>query len=214
MERRRTRPPRPAPCTPAAPEARSLSPVIPEDIRSFLGDPPLTPHEDPAVYQDLLSRMAQAVTPKDAIEWVWIRDVCDLVWEARRLRLAKAEILRLSMAEAYERLQQSLDTDEIEQLLPRHMRDDMRTPVHQWLAGDAGSRRVIEQDLARFGHSLATLEAQAHLMKLDTLERLDRLITVYDHRRDAILRDLERRRAVIAARLRAVSDAIIDEAVP
>ncbi|WP_448188522.1 hypothetical protein [Azospirillum sp. sgz301742] len=210
--RHRATPPTDAP---AADAPRPLVPVIPEDVRAFLGDPPLTVLEDPRAYEDQLARIAGAVAPKDAIEWLWVRDVCDLVWESRRLRMAKVEVVRLSMVEALD----DVLLDPGQRTLKALLRADPNSSDEDglalaWLAGDADARAELEEQLMARGRTLATVEAQAHLLRLNALERLDRLIAIGDGRRDAILRDLERRRAAVAARLRAVAETLIDEPAP
>jgi hypothetical protein len=44
--------------------------------------------------------IAQDVKPRDIIEWFWVKDIADLVWEARRLRFYKALLTRIRMPKA------------------------------------------------------------------------------------------------------------------
>jgi len=193
-----------------------VTPTVPDNIRAFLGNPPLTPSENADAYEELLARIATAVAPKDAIEWIYVRDVCDLVWESRRLRQSKADIVKLATASMLEEMLSTPGARMGHTLLPEELQDDdLDRPEKQriagWLAGDTAARAEVDDLLKACGYTVSFVEAQAHLERLDDIERLDRLITIYDGRRDAILRDLDRRRAAVAARLRSVSDALIDE---
>jgi hypothetical protein len=69
---------------------------IPAEILSIFGDPPLLSTEDPKAYFDWLARVAQAVKPKNIIEWMWVKDLVDLSFEVRRLRSLKSQIVELA----------------------------------------------------------------------------------------------------------------------
>jgi hypothetical protein len=62
--------------------------------------------------------------------------------------------------------------------------------------------KLIEKLLAEPGLSIDALMVQALLEKLDDIERIDRLITVAETRRNAMLREIDRRRAVLGEALR------------
>ena len=72
---------------------------------NFFGPPPLLDGEDPAAYDDLLASVSGAVKPSDILEEIWVRDVVDLAWEARRLRRLKANLIA---ANAHKGLEQIL----------------------------------------------------------------------------------------------------------
>jgi hypothetical protein len=61
---------------------------------------------------------------------------------------------------------------------------------------------LINRLLARAGVSIETLTAEALAQELDYIERLDRLATIAESRRNASLREIDRRRAVIGETLR------------
>jgi hypothetical protein len=63
---------------------------------NFFGPPPLLDGEDPAAYDDLLSRVSGAVKPADIIEEMWVGDVVNLTWEVQRLRQLKAKLLNVN----------------------------------------------------------------------------------------------------------------------
>jgi hypothetical protein len=52
--------------------------------------------------------------------------------------------------------------------------------------------------------------AHAFLLNLAAIERIDRLVSLADQRRDALLREIERKRATTAQRLRTAAADILD----
>ena len=70
----------------------------------LLGPPALIAGEDPSQYGELLARVRADVAPADSLEDIWVRDIVDLVWEARRLRRLKANLLLAARHEGLARL--------------------------------------------------------------------------------------------------------------
>src|SRR4029079_11660363 len=56
-------------------------------------NPPLLPSEDPDAYDRLLTGVGVAGGTEDVIEWLWVKDFVDLLWEAQRLRRLRAALL-------------------------------------------------------------------------------------------------------------------------
>jgi hypothetical protein len=77
---------------------------------------------------------------------------------------------------------------------------------------------LIDEVLADRGVSLDTLVADAVAEQLDDIERIDRLTTIAESRRNASLREIERRREVLGRALRCsvqqIEDAEFVEATP
>ena len=65
-----------------------------------------------------------------------------------------------------------------------------------------GAIKLIDKVLARAGSSIDALMAKALAEDLDNIERIDRLTTVAETRRNAMLREIDRRRAVLSEALR------------
>jgi len=65
-----------------------------------------------------------------------------------------------------------------------------------------GSIKLIDKLLAEAGLSIDALMVRALPVELDKIERIDRLITVAETRRNAMLREIDRRRAVLSEALR------------
>ena len=62
--------------------------------------------------------------------------------------------------------------------------------------------KLVDELLTDAGVSMDRFMAYALVQKLDDIERIDRLITTAESRRDASLREIERRRAVLGETLR------------
>jgi hypothetical protein len=71
---------------------------------------------------------------------------------------------------------------------------------------------LIQKLLARANVSIETLTVEALAEGLEYLERLDRLITIAESRRNASLREIDRRRAFLGETLRqSLKDFEVDE---
>jgi hypothetical protein len=170
------------------------------DLEEIFGPPPILPGESEATYRSLYQRVRHGVEPTDLIEELWARDVTDLFWETLRLRRLKAKLMTIA---AHQAAQGNND------VLPHSY-----TPADFWPNKPAPVEEV-EEGLAAAGLDGETISAHVLLTRLDDFERLDRLIMQTEARRDAALREIDRRRAA-AERLRdaieEVTDVEIDEA--
>jgi hypothetical protein len=152
---------------------------------------PLIAGEDAAAYDDLLARLCGTLKPSDALEEIWVRDVVDLVWEVFRLRRLKAHLMR---AGAYEGMAQVLKP------LVKWAANDRL--ARQWSARDADAVAIVETALASAGLTMDAVMARTLSARITDVERIDRMMMAAEARRDAILRQLERRQATFADKLR------------
>lgn len=206
-------------------------------LSALLGPPPITDHEDPAAFAALEDGLAAGIRPRDAVEWLWVRNLAELEWDIRLLRRVKVGVFALSRdaaarvildAEAKDSapplddlsaeeagaiwLQVLAETENAPPLPPE---TDVMTAYEEWFVAprdepkelavppqfqpDAGSaserERLAMRRLAELGLPGTVLESEAFRRCLAEMERLERLIAGAEARRDAIYRDLERRRA-------------------
>jgi hypothetical protein len=181
----------------AAAEPQRLEPH--PDLLSLLGPAPLLEGEDAGAYEALNRQFRSAVAPKDAIEEMWVRDVVDLLWETMRLRRLKAKLMRAAAHEGLDKL--------LKPLAPNSLRSDL---VDGWVRQHAKSIKQVNALLAQAGLDQEAIAAQTLAVKLDTFERIDRLIMQSEARRTMFLREIDRHRDVVARRLREASAAIAD----
>ena len=82
--------------------------------------------------------------------------------------------------------------------------------VQEYLQHTPRAVGLIDKLLERSGVSMDSLVASRLGKEFDYIERIDRLITIAENRRDAFLREIERRRAVVGESLRRTVQEIED----
>ena len=74
--------------------------------------------------------------------------------------------------------------------------------MQEYVRREPDAVTLINELLTDAGVSMDTLMADALAEKLDNIERIDRLTTIAESRRNASLREIDRRRAVLGETLR------------
>jgi hypothetical protein len=159
---------------------------VPEPIRELLGPAPLLRWESPDRYERILASVAQAVDPRDWIEWVWTKDLVDLGWEAARARRAQAAAVGL----AYNRALAHLMGNPRRNLIGAEHRDR----IARLSSGDQKELRAFRETLDGMGLSREAAGDVAYLLAMEDIEPLGVIVTRCEARRDAILREMDRRR--------------------
>jgi hypothetical protein len=178
--------------------------VIPAETRALLGPAPITYLEDGDGYERILAQMAVAVSPQDFVEWIWVKDLVDLGWDAARARRAKS--VRLVMARR----------DGIESILKADgpggegfvMDDAFSAQADRIMDGDRKEHKAFAATLERLGLTIEAASDAAYNTAIEDVERLQRLIDNADSRRDAVLREIDRRREAFAKRARTAVEAM------
>jgi hypothetical protein len=75
---------------------------LPATLAKIFGPPPLVGNEDPQLYKEFFCLLADEHDPKDAVEWLLVKDLVDLHWEKLRERRLKAEVIRIYQKEPSE----------------------------------------------------------------------------------------------------------------
>ena len=178
----------------ALPEAL---PPIPTHARELMGAAPITPYEDLGAYERALAQVAAALKPQDAFEWIWVKDIADLSWEAARARSAKATILQLARKAAIVRINTHTEYRFGLGTTFEDETDQMRALAI--LNKDPDETGRFARHLARIDLTDQAVLDVAYDGSLDRIERLHRLEDQARTQRDAILRQFERRRDAKAA---------------
>jgi hypothetical protein len=165
--------------------AHHLSPVSGAINRVIAIAPaPLLPGEKPADYADVAVGIVKAAQPKDAIEEFLVRDAVDLTWEILRLRRVKAGILRTSVRWGVERALTRVG----------HKNPEKDKLAASWAAGDDAARTKVDFILNDAGLTIHEATAETLEDRLDSFERLDKLLASAEARRNNALREIDRHR--------------------
>jgi hypothetical protein len=165
-------------------------PGIPQDVAAFIGDRPIVKGEDPKQYDAVLGKLTALITPEDPIEWIWTKDVADAHWEARRARRFRDQILDLGRYKAMRRVAENLLQDKRGD--PGFNKLVAKT-VATWMRVD-GEVKMAEF-LAQFDLDTSAIAAEVFMARSQPYDQLERIAAAADKRRDAVFREIERRRA-------------------
>jgi hypothetical protein len=157
---------------------------------SCFGPAPLFEGEDSAGYDELLARVSGAIKPADIIEEIWIRDIVALTWEALRLRRARTALLTANRYAGLKRVLKPLCGTKAYDL------------SEQWARREGEAVAAVDRHLATAGLTMDAVMAETMSVEIELVEKMDRMIASAEIRRNATLREIERRRSDLAARLR------------
>ena len=160
------------------------------ELDELLGPPPLLPNESRADYEGLKARLKAKIAPRDVLEEIWLRDILDLQWEVLRMRRLKALLLNNNSPAGLDSL-----------LYRRVTHQTRQTLVEAWGRGDKAAIQEIAGILHQRGLSMDDVDSHTLLKTLEPLERIDRMVTQAEGRRNNALREIERSRESAARRL-------------
>ena len=163
---------------------------------------PLIKGENLAEYEDFLMSSISYLKPTNIIEKIWLQDIIDYTWEALRLKNMKTSFIQSKMKEAvkwiiYEYVKGAVDLSQAERV------------AMEWSEGDAAAVEFVEGLIREHGLGESVILAKALKGNLMTIERIDKLIASYNYRRDTALRELEKRRDLLARRARDFADNLV-----
>jgi len=187
-----------------------------QGLMLFGSAPLLLQGEDAAAYDQLLGRFCAAIKPVDIIDEMGIADVVSSEWEALRWRRLQTSLMRALALKALEQfLNRHLDYDhyrknfeeELTEILHDNLEEIAKARRAEELAqnytrGNPGAIKLIDKFLAEAGLSIDALIVRILPEQLDNIERINRLTTIAETRRNAMLREIDRRRAVLGEALR------------
>jgi hypothetical protein len=161
---------------------------------------PLLPGEEETDYDTIAVNIVDASKPRNAIEEYLIRDVIDLTWETLRFRRLKAGILRASMDAGVRAILDGVGVPY----------EDRGALAERWAAGDKNARKKIDAILTKAGLTIDDVTAKTLTSQMDNFERLDRMLSSAEARRNNALREIDRHREALGAAIRRKIDEVED----
>ena len=169
---------------------------------NIFGPPPILDGEDAGAYDELLAQVSNGVKPSDVFEEIWIRDIVDLTWEIFRYRRLKAHFLS----------EESLGLlgKELFDWIPGWSERRAHKLAQEWIARDPAAIAEVQELVTSGKFTMDAVHTPALIDNLDWVERIDRLTTIAEGRRNAVFREIDRHRATFAQKLRGKVDDIED----
>jgi hypothetical protein len=180
------------------------------------GDPPVLSSEKRKDYESLLCYMADCVKPTDVIEWLWLKDVVDHTWEIRRLRRFKNQLIEVGLpthendAEGESPLAEIMKAIRAEADARYYSNANIPNPIEKLEENKKEQAPEKPKNRKRKRRPSEADATQSFRQCIDDYQTLDRLLISAEDRRNAVLREIDRRRDGLAQRLRRASDDVID----
>jgi type IV secretory pathway VirB4 component len=148
------------------------------------------------------------IQPEGAIEQIYVDDFATLIWEILRLRRYKTVILNSSRRAALQGiLEQLLSGRDYEHSYQKDI--DAEDLARSWFDNKNAQARVAKL-LRKFQMDEGAIEAEAFRLCSEELERLERILTALEFRRDRALRFIAEYRQLLSKQLRQAGDRILE----
>lgn len=160
-------------------------------LDQLLGPPPLVGGEDSAAYEELLERVTDEVEPQGIIEQIWVRDVADITFDIFRLRRVRSRLITTHQISRYKPMFLALyDSNAVSEVL------------EQWANCVSGADEYFDALAKVEPNATESGRAEAVQWNIKVIERIDTLIMNAEIRRNAVIREIDRRRVHLAQVLR------------
>jgi hypothetical protein len=168
---------------------------LPDFLHELFCGPSPMHGEDAEVYAVLRAQVADVVQPKDVFDQMMVADVTNHFWEQQRIRRCTGTVIDTARLQALQEILTPM-------LGYRH--DAQRLAALYFGAGEDAlrGREQVVQLLRRHGLDETAIDTQATRISVPTLCSFEDLILRHEVRREAIVREIARRRAARAPRPR------------
>jgi hypothetical protein len=178
------------------------------DRSGLLFAPALLPGEDGRLYAELRRRIWEALKPRDIFEEVLAADLVDIQWEIVRYRRLLGKHLQNERLRASEHL--------IEGILPLDFSPDegarlARKRAIDRTTGEPEARKEITSQMKRFDLDEEAVIAAAFARNVDLVEKVTRMISVAEARKNKAFREFEFRRSYRSAQIQRTLTAVAPE---
>jgi hypothetical protein len=198
----------------SAKPAEGLSPSFPSEHRAavpaafqvLLGAPPVVHGESAEDYTLSLLSLAEALAPRDAADWLILKDIADANWEAQRMQRYIAAIVREGVPRAArctlgQALARVSDEDQIAGETTAPERDvELKATMARLNIGNGP--RDFRKKLKRFNVTETDVAAQSYASQIEIIAQLESNMARCDDKKTRLLRDYERRQTVCGRTLR------------
>jgi hypothetical protein len=176
--------------------------VLPDGLNKLFSTPSLMSGEDPKAYAELYAWVAELADPKDVWDHMMVADVTNHIWEQQRYRRCTGAIIDSRRRAALLKIlgeavglnpYDAMDIADIHFGVIRYEEND-RAQRYSDPAQIPTTPAEVIQFLKKHGITEEYIDGVAMECSADTLATIENLALKHELRREAILREIERRR--------------------
>jgi hypothetical protein len=159
---------------------------IPIGLRELFAKAPVLLTESADQYWAMFNLFAGEFKPRDAIDWLLLKDICDYSWEALRMRRLKVSAQDIEMKNALAGLLRRIEM---------YTKNPV-PPIDELSAGywsDPKTRATVRQLLQNAGLEEHSISAQAFRTSVNLIEKMYIMENCASARRDNLIAQFERR---------------------
>ncbi len=178
---------------------------IPAAYKYLFADDCLIGLDSAEEYRQIRDSLIADTQPMDVIDWIWLRDLLDYVWEYCRARRIRNELIRSYMPAIASSMILAADGDED----PSGNRKKYNISVaEKAFNGDAKARATLNNLLTARGIGLEKIAFVAMQRAHDNTRYLERDMGRAEKRRDQLIKDIEARKTIVAHRMRLAAERV------
>jgi hypothetical protein len=173
-----------------------------DEDNALFGPALLLTGEDRDAWEKLHAAICSTVEPVDIFERLWTRDIVDHEWNILRLRRLSAGLISATVRRGLENVLRPLKSHDTGGF------GDSGVEILAWqfTRQDKEAVKEVNALLEAAGLSWDAVLAQTMTINVESIERFDRMCTIAEARRDATLREIDRRRTSFGERVRRALD--------
>jgi hypothetical protein len=170
-------------------------------VSALLKRPWLLSGEEKADYDALLAAVSTVVKPRDVVDHILMSDAVYHEWNLLRLRRLSAGLINAIKTEALRIVLTPLADS---------FGFDAERLASRFTKGEEDATKTVDELLKSAELTFDSVMGQAMELKIDAIERLDRMAIAAQACRDAALREIERRHLVLGQNLRRAFNEVED----
>lgn len=159
-------------------------------------------------FASLHEQLEHEIQPTNFIERMYVKDIAALLWEIIRLRRFKTALINKAFRNALQNfLRQFLFKPASLEGIDDELEAD--TLAYDWFHSEKAKSRVAKL-LRQFQLDETAIEAEAFRLMSSDIDRMDRMLTLAEVRRDKALRNIAEYRDSLSLQLRQTSERILN----
>jgi hypothetical protein len=176
-------------------------------MAAMLGPPSLLPEEDASAYHAIEAEFFDIICPRNIVEFTWVRELTDGVWEERRMTQAKAVSIKLGRRQGVE-----ATVEAIKGPLPPNSVYTMPPALKASVAvmsGDAAATGDYANCAKKIGLTASDQLAAIYVARMGEQMKIQAAIDTIRRNRARLLRDIENRRNDMAKLVKTASERLL-----